>query len=244
MLEVLVAVETAVIFIGLPLLLLFARERVKNLARETTDKALADYKHTQDQILAQINAGHQRRVQEFGLFAQRRNEVYAEAYSLFEKARGGYAQHFASLIQTREFNRSPEADLRHLASSLEQITEGERESLLDAINTHRGNDARQLANELYERDSLRRANQAFYAFKGAWVLHALYFSSEVSDVLLEAAQTLGLLSVFADEVIEARRGERLPVEDRRNRSEQVNKLDALAPRLRKAMRAEMEPGGL
>ena len=105
-------------------------------------------------------------------------------------------------------------------------------------------EARQIANVLYERDSLRRANQAFYAFKGAWVLHALYFSTEVSDVLLEAAQTLGLLSVFADERIEERRGERLTVEDRRSRAEQVNKLDALSLRLRKAMRAEMEPSGL
>jgi hypothetical protein len=241
MLETLVAAETAALFIGLPLLWLFARERIKNLARETTDKALADYKHTQDQILAQINAGHQRRVQEFGLFAQRRNEVYAETYSLFEKARGGYASHFAHLIETRDFSRSPEADLRNLAKTLTRISESERETLVHALDGERLADARRIANELFERDSLRDANRAFYEFKSAWVLHALYFSPIVSEILAEGAQTLGLLSIFADEVIEEGRRSQAGGSDRRSRAEQIGKSDQLSVRLRTAMQAEMRP---
>jgi len=241
MLEVLVAVETAALFIGFPLLFLFVRERVKNLARETTDKALADYKHTQDQTLAQITAGHQRRLHEFGLFAQRRNEVYAETYSLLEKARGGYASHFDSLISTRDFSDSPEADLRNLAKNLRRITEGERESLTNALDMNRRDEAGKIANEIYERDSLRRANDAFGEFRGAWVLHALYFSADVNGILTEGSRVLAHLSVFAHEVIEEGHRARPTPTDRKSRLDYVTQTDEISARLRLAMRAEMQP---
>lgn len=103
-------------------------------------------------------------------------------------------------------------------------------------------EARRLANELYEKNALRTANRAFYAFKSAWVLHALYFSTEVNDVLVEAAQTLGLLSVYADELIEEGKDAQLTVKDRRDRAASIDKLDAFATRLRTAMRSEMQHG--
>jgi hypothetical protein len=240
-LAILVGLQTMAIFVGIPLLLRYSDERVKNLAREATEKSLADYQHRYDRVLAELSAGHQRRVHEFGLFAQRRNEIYAETYSLFEKARGGFAQHFATLTQTRDFSRSPEPDLRHLAKKLDAISEGERATLIGALDRGDLPSARRTANQLFERDSLRSSNRAFYEFKRAWVLHALYFSPEVSDLLQEAIQPLSMLSIFADERIEEDGEEQHGVPDRRRRAELVTQTDALSPRLRAAMRAEMNP---
>lgn len=223
--------------------------RVEEAARGAVDvsvgRTLAEHRYSLDRQLEEyrlgLSAQIERTSKDYGLFAEKRNEIYAETYSLFEKARGGYAGHFASLIQTRDFSRSPEADLRHLTKSLEYITEGERQSLSDALDMQNWGKAREIANEIYERDSLRRANNAFYELKRAWVINALYFSTAVNDVILEAVQILASLSVFADEIIEEGKSVRITTEDRRNRAGKVEKLDALAPRLRNAMRDEMQP---
>lgn len=217
----------------------YLERRVAEAARGAVDvsvgKTLAEHRHALDRQL-------ERSSKDYGLFAERRNEIYAETYTLFEKARGHYAMHFATLTQTRDFSKSGEPDLRHLAKKLDLISEGERSSLTDALDMHNLGDARRLANELYKKDSLRTANQAFYAFKSAWVLHALYFSTEVNDVLVEAARTLGLLSVYADELIEEGKDAQISVKDRRDRAATIDKLDAFATRLRTAMRAEMQRG--
>lgn len=238
----------------------YLERRVAEAARGAVDvsvgKTLADHRHSLDVQLEEYRQGltgqieqlrhglateRERSSKDYGLFAERRNEVYAETYSLFEKARGGYASHFASLIQTRDFSRAPEADLRHLSKSLELITEGERESLAHALDLHNWGDARKIANELYERNSLRQANQAFYEFKRAWVLNALYYSIPVSDVLVEAIQILAPLSTFADEMIAADERDPIATGDRGKKADLVTKLDSLSPRLRTAMRAEMQP---
>ena len=78
MLPILSIVLNVAVLVGLPLLGLFLQERVKNAAREATEKVLADYSHAHDQVLAQINAHLQRGTHQFGLFAQRRNEVYVD----------------------------------------------------------------------------------------------------------------------------------------------------------------------
>lgn len=238
----------------------YLERRVAEAARGAVDvsvgKTLADHRHSLDRQLEEYRLGltgqieqlrhalageRDRSSKDYGLFAERRNQVYAETYSLFEKARGGFAGHFATLIQTREFKGASEPDLRHLTKSLELITEGERDSLSGALSMHQLDKAGQIATVLFERDSLRRANQAFYEFKRAWVLHALYFSSQVSDVLGEAIQTLAPLSVFADELIEEGGRDRITTKDRRRRADLVEKLDSLSPRLRNAMRGEMQP---
>ena len=151
-----------------------------------------------------------------------------------------HANHFATLTEPPDFRAAAEADLRHLARKLERISEGERQNLVNALDMHHWADARQLASELFERDSLRGANEAFRDFRIAWVLHALYFSPEVGGVLSEAAQTLAHLSVFADEVIRAGHREATPA-DRKSRLHHVDKLDELSTQLRSVMRAEMQP---
>lgn len=61
------ALQNAALVVGVPLLWLYMRERVTNLPRQQTEKALADYRHQHELALATLNAQHQRRVEELGL---------------------------------------------------------------------------------------------------------------------------------------------------------------------------------
>jgi hypothetical protein len=258
--HVLSVVTLGVISLTVWLLPKYLERRVAEAARGAVDlsvgKTLADHRHSLDVRLEEYRQGltgqieqlrhglateRDRSSKDYGLFAERRNEIYAETYSLFEKARGGYASHFDSLISTRDFSQSPEADLRHLARHLRRITEGERESLVSALDMHNWADARKIANEIFERDSLRRANDAYGEFRSAWVLHALYFSTEVNGILTEASQVLGHLSVFAHEVIEEGHRARPTPADRKSRLDYVNETDEISAQLRTAMRSEMQP---
>ena len=212
--------------------------------RHTLDKQLEEYRvglSTQIEQLRHSLAGERERSsKDYGLFAERRNVVYAETYALFEKARGGFAGHFNPILIKANFSRSPEADLKNVANKLERISEGERESLKGAITMHKWGEARELANVLYERDGLRRANDAFNEFQRAAVVHALYFSTAVDDVLVEASQALATLSVYADELIKEG-SESMTFEDRKDRSENMSTLRSISARLREAMRKEMMP---
>lgn len=240
MLEILLVAQSVGLLIGVPLLTLYWRERVKNVAREATEKALADYKHSHDQELANINASYQRQLHDFGLFAERRNRVYAKTYSLLEIARSGYARRFGVLTQTQNFSKSPEVDLRHLARTLTAISEGERANLNGALDEGRLEAARVIANELHVRDSLRGANRAFDEFKSAWILHALFYSPKVSEILGRASWNLGYLSIFAQDLVEEGDAE-VTREERKHRRKLVEDLEVMASELRAIMRAEMNP---
>lgn len=234
----------------------YLERRVAEAARGAVDvsvgKTLADYYHQLDRQLEvhrtelsreaenwrqSLALDRERFSKDYELFAGKRNEVYADTYSLFERARGGYARHFAALTVHQDFRGSPEADLRHLAKSLEFISEGERAELVTQIDRGDLNAARKTANVLHERDAVRQANRVFVEFRNACVVHALWFSKEVDDLLEDAVRRMALLSVFADELIE---GEKREHQMRRDQSEKVTELDMLARQLRKAMRHEMQ----
>jgi hypothetical protein len=89
-LEILVAV----LVVGGPLLALYVRELVKNLAREQTERALADYRHQQELTLAALNAAHQRGVAEFGLYTKKRHFVYGALYRRIRIAADAYSSFF------------------------------------------------------------------------------------------------------------------------------------------------------
>lgn len=77
--------------VGLPAFLWYLQDRLKNVAREGTEKALADYRHEHDRLLAAINADHQRRLHEFSLFTQKQHRVYAALYRHARTASDGFA---------------------------------------------------------------------------------------------------------------------------------------------------------
>ena len=91
MLQVLLIAETTVLLVGLPLLWLFLKERVKNLAREESERTLADYRHQHELALAALAAERQRSLYEYSLFAARQHKVYASLFARYRKASDSYS---------------------------------------------------------------------------------------------------------------------------------------------------------
>ena len=126
-----------------------------------------------------------------------------------------------------------------LAKTLKYITESDREELRALIRKD-VREAGKLATVLAERSLLRRANHAFLTFKNHWVIDALYFSPDVTAVIVEANPIFAYLSVIASEMIEEPEREPM-IGERKKLAEYVEKLEAIAPKLRTAMQAEMYP---
>jgi len=248
-------VATAIVLAVAWLLPKYIERCVTEAARGAVDiavgKSLADYKLNLDKQLEihrrDLTAGmeglrqalaidRERYSRDYGLFATKRNEVYAETFALLEKARGAYASKFAKLLSYRDFSRSPKADLVNLANRLELISASERQRLNSLIESDDLDKARKLANNLNERDELRRANRTFMEFRNACTLNALYFSPAIDALLAQALRPLGMLSIFADEIIdeeEFKRGDAYP---------HVEKVDELTATIRNLMREEMQEG--
>lgn len=233
----------------------YVARRVGEAARGAVDisvgKALADHKFGVDKQLESYRSDlalgmenlrqtlafdRERYSQDYGLFASRRNEIYADTFSLLQKAHGGFASTFAKLLSYRDFSESSVPDLRHLADRLELVSANERACLKEAIDAGSTDLARKLANQLNERDELRRANRWFYDFRNACTLNALYFSPDVDVLLSQAIRPLAVLSTIADEII-AEEGV-----NRRDAYPLVEQLDDLTARIRHTMRDEMQAG--
>lgn len=233
----------------------YIERRVTEAARGAVDvsvgKALADYRLGVDKQLEgykttlatgveslrqTLALDRERYSRDYGLFATKRNEVYAETFSLLEKTRGGFASRFAKRRSYGDFSRSPAVDLRHLAERLELVSASERQSLKDAVDAEDLDRARTLASTMNERDELRRANRAFYDFRNSCTLNALYFSPAVDGLLIQVMQPLALLSTIADEVIY---GEMVSPRDGHD---QAMSVDSFTSQVRNAMRDEMKAG--
>ena len=204
------------------------------------DKQLESHRHELSAGLENVRQSYsldrERYSRDYGLFATRRNEVYAESFALFEKARGAYGKKFAKLLSFQDFSRSPAADLARLADRLELVSEGERLQLRSHLEAGDLEQARTHAGVIYERDELRRANRSFSDFRNACALNALYFSTEVLETVRSATRPLATLSVNSDAIIANSEEQGL------NGYAEVAELDALSVRLRDLMRGEMHSG--
>ena len=78
--DIILSVLASAVAVGGPLLWLWYQERVKNLAREASDRALQTHQHAYERDLAAIQAAHQRQLAGFSLFVQKRHEVYGALY--------------------------------------------------------------------------------------------------------------------------------------------------------------------
>jgi len=233
----------------------YVERRVTEAARGVVDvtvgKILVDYKLGVDKQLETYRAeliakmedlrqglafDRERHSRDYGLFATKRNELYAETFSLLEKARGGFRSKFAKLLSYRDFSRSSKMDLRDLAGKLELVSASERQQLKDTLDADNIEKARELAGVLNERDELRRANRSFFDLRNAVTLNALYYSPAVDTLLSLALQPLAVLSTMADEMIA---GDDIK---RREAYAHVSELDDVVNRLRSTMREEMQAG--
>ena len=254
--NVVLGIVQIVVVFGLAVLLpRFLVSRVEQAARgqvdESVGKALAEYNHTLELGLEghkstlttelegfrqSLALDRERYSRDYALFATRRNDVYAEAFGALQKAIGGYASHFATLVFRREYTNSAETDLRNLAERLELVTAAERENFIAMLDAGHLQGARDFATTLFERDQVRQAQIGFRDFKRLWVLNALYFSPEVDDALRESVLHLAVLSTYADDLIAERRIDRVKAE------EALQKVDATNTKLRMLMRGEIQAG--
>jgi len=203
------------------------------------DRQLADYTalitREMESLRQSLALDKERYSKDYALFADQRNRVYARTFQLLEKARGAFGERFGFLTSSVVFDSSPMADIESVAESLKFISAGERSELLDSIRRTDHSSAARLASELMEKSDLRRANHEFLKFKRSWVLHALYFSTDVDRLLGEAVQKLAALSVYADEAIKGHW-------ERKEALESLGALQPLSLELRRAMREEMQAG--
>jgi hypothetical protein len=204
-------------------------------------KALADHGKT---ISAEIESLKQalaldkeRFSKDYALFAEQRNAIYANTLRAFELARGAYQDRFGGITRSTAFDNRHIPDVRALlATGLKFTSAVERERLSDLLKREHWDEAAKYATELLERDTLRRANRRFTQLRRAWVLHSLYFSAEVDQLLDESMSPFASLSVQADEKIE---GEKV---DWKRARDWCLELKTISDKLRLAMRKDMQEG--
>lgn len=237
----------ALVVVGLASLLLpkYLEARVAQAARGAVDervgKVLADHAHELDKQLEEFRKAlalqQERYSRDYGLFAARRNEVYAETYSLLEKARGLFDPHLSPLSIGPDFSKALGADLMKFAHTDSEVGPAEREELLACLAGEGDLErARGLASELAEKTSLRRAHAAFRDFKNAFVLNGLYYSQQVTEQLALATGVLSTVATWAREV------KVLESVDLGTKAAKAAELDDIAADLRHTMRAEMQAG--
>ena len=187
---VLVAAGVAIILV--PLLLLWLAERVRNVARESTDRALGEYARQHEQALAALQAEHQRIAQEFGLFTQKRHEVYARLYARYRRAANEFGAPLGG--HEPEFKKFSRDDLfRYLRGrKIREIDAADAIAALDRGDTFAMG---KLMSKLHWRVTMRDANVAFDRAKYFGALNELYLSDKVLESLVGLRRTVEALSL-------------------------------------------------
>jgi len=164
----------------LPLLWLFLQERVKNLAREESERSLADYRHQHDLALAALNAERQRTLYQYSLFTAKQHRVYASLFASYRKAVDLYAGLVGVYIGP-DFTTFTLEDAKKWLQ-INDVAPGQAAPVLDAFERG-GRDAPGLLNGIDHRLRAGRASEAFRRAKNAEALNVLYFSDEAQRSL-------------------------------------------------------------
>lgn len=222
---------TLVIIIGGPLAWLYLQERVKNVAREQTDRAIADYKHEHDRTLAALNADHQRRLQEFNLFTQKQHQVYAALYKRIRIAADSYDT-MIGLTMGPDFASWTIEGVRGMLARY-KVPEGDAAAAIAAYQQGENEKAAKLMDDTYFRIQRRRADQAFGRAKNFEALYELYLSDPVRQQLDAVRSSMAEVSVVL-----------MREDDERDRSEYKKEQEMLLQvrRLYHVMRDEIRSG--
>lgn len=206
--EVVVAAAGSAVVFGMPLGFLYFNERVKNIAREPSEKLLADYRHGHEQILAALKADNQRRAEEFGLFKRRQHAVYPKLYAELRKACDGFAgvvDRETGLYMAPDFSNWTLAKVRDYVTR-RKIGADDASAAVAAAELGNKELLGSSMDALHVRANRRDAGRAFIRMRNYEALNELYLSQAVSDAIDAARRATALVSVYADEADEYRTG--------------------------------------
>jgi hypothetical protein len=223
--------EFVAIAIGAPALVFYLRERVKNLAREATDKAMADYQHRYDTLLARINADHQRQLQEFGLFATKQHSVYGGLYKRAREAEG----RFYACIGIYSGISFDNFDLKAAEDYMQSrnVIHVDSHPIRLAFQAGDISDARRALTDLEFRLAIRDANNAFERMKTFHALYELYLSDAVREKFANLRGNLAACAVATREGAKSMQQSRLDL---------LSKVEKSIVGLFDTMRSELRSG--
>jgi hypothetical protein len=160
----------------------FTRQYDRSLADLTsqTERAITAYARQHERALAELAAEHKRIAQEFGMFSQKRHEVYARLYARYRRATHDLSGVLSG--QEPEFQKFSRDDL---LGYLKRRNLRERDAA-DAIGSMDRGDIfamSKLMSKLHWRVTLRDANAAFERAREFEALNELYLSEAVRDAV-------------------------------------------------------------
>lgn len=142
------------------------------------ERAMADYGRQHQTALAELAAEHKRIAQEFGMFSQKRHEVYARLYARYRAA----IRDFAALLTGKEpdFQKFTRDDLLRYVQR-RQIRARDAADAIAAMDRGDVFAMNKLMTRLHWRVSLRDATAAFERAREFEALNELYLSESVAE---------------------------------------------------------------
>ena len=250
MLQVASLVAAGVVVVAVPLIIFLLASRIRTAAHESVQAALtqATKQHDQaiaeitrhygmwlsevtrqhDRTVAELSREHNRIVQEFGLFSQKRHEVYAELYARYRVATHDLAAALTGRVPDfQKFSRND------VLTYLKQRTIPEREAA-DAIGAMDRGDLfamNKLMTKLHWRITLRDAKTAVDRAREYQALNELYLTDSVRDAVDKVSHQVEALSFALER-------EQQPA-DQAKRNAQQDELHSTVTSLLHAMRDDL-----
>jgi hypothetical protein len=171
----------------------FTRQYDRSLADLTAqhERALGSYARQHERALAELSAEHKRIAQEFGMFSQKRHEVYARLYARYRRATHDLTD--ALTGKEPEFQKFSRDDL---LGYLKRRSIRERDAT-DAVGAMDRGDIfamSKLMTKMHWRVTLRDANSAFERAREFEALNELYLSDAVREAVGNVRRRVEALS--------------------------------------------------
>ena len=230
--EFLTVVATLFLLYLVRVLWLYVQERTKNIAREESETALAELRHTQNEILAAVNAEHQRRLHEFGLFTAKQHEVYAAFYRRVKDASVWYSSQVGLVFRPNFEKWGPANVADYFKDS--NVKGPDADEIMRLYELGEQQKAAKLLADVYSRVQARNANNAFNRAKKFYAFYELYLSDDVRTQFEQIRNGMAEVSVLIDD----RDWERKEVKA----FEKAKAVEAEVSKLRDVMRNELRRG--
>jgi hypothetical protein len=190
----------------------FTRQYDRSLGELTRqhERAISEYAHHHERALTELAAQHRRIAQEFGMFSQKRHEVYARLYARYRRA-----THDLSAVlngQEPDFQKFSRDDLlRYLRNR--NIRERDAADALGSMDRGDFFAMSKLMTKLHWRVTLRDANIAFERARQFEALNELYLSDAVRDAVGNVRRNVEALVSLMNEMERSDKTKRVAKQD-------------------------------